>query len=211
MEKEAVTKRQKEVLKIIYANLITAGFPPSFSELKERLKISSNQSLLDFFSILEKKNLIRREEGSARGIKILRKGYRAINARPLAPIVGFTSAGSFTEAIEEIDAWQPLSKDVETIADDVMIVRVMGDSMINANIKDGDLILFKKTNEFVSGDIVLAQTPDGTTVKRFISQDKPPYKFLKPENPKYPIITFTAETEIIGKMVRKLNNDIEFR
>jgi len=203
-KKEIITKRQGEVLKIIYDSLITAGFPPSFSELKEKLKISSNQSLLDIFSILEKKNLITREEGSARGIKILKRGYRAINVSPLAPIIGFTSAGGFTEAIEEIDAWQPLSKDVETIADDVMIVRVMGDSMINANIKDGDLVLFKKTNEFVSDDIVLVKTPDGTTIKRFISQNKPPYQFLKPENPKYPIILFTDEMEMVGKMIKKL-------
>lgn len=204
MQKEAITKRQKQVLKIIYNSLITAGFPPSFSELKEKLDVSSNQTLLDAFSILEKKNLIRREEGSARGIKILRRGYEAINVSPLAPIVGVTSAGGFTEALEDIDAWQPLSKDVETIADNVMIVRVIGDSMINADIKDGDLILFKKTNKFVSGDIVLAQTPDGTTVKRFISQDKPPYQFLKPENPKYPIILFTDEMKVIGKMVKNL-------
>ncbi len=202
---EIITKRQKEVLTIIYDNLITAGFPPSFSELKEKLNVSSNQTILDIFSILEKKNLISREEGSARGIKILRKGYKTINAKPLAPVVGITSAGSFTEAIEEIDAWKPLSKDVETIADNVLIVRVMGDSMINANINDGDLILFKKTNEVVSGDIVLVQTPDGTTVKRFISQHKPPHKFLKPENPKYQNISFTNEMEIIGKMVKKDN------
>ena len=203
MQREAITKRQKQVLKIIYNSLINAGFPPSFSELKEKLKISSNQSLLDIFSILERKNLIRREEGSARGIKILKKGYKAINARPLAPVVGTTSAGSFTEAIEDLGAWQPLSKDVETIADDVIIVRVMGDSMINANINDGDLILIRKTSEFISGDIVLAQTPDGTTVKRYIVQNKPPYKFLKPENPKYSNILFTSEMEIIGKMVKK--------
>jgi site-specific DNA-methyltransferase (adenine-specific) len=205
MRKETITKRQGEVLKIIYDSLINAGFPPSFSELKEKLKISSNQSLLDIFSILEKNNFIHREEGSARGIKILRRGYKAINVNPLAPIVGITSAGGFTEAIEEINAWQPLSKDVETIADFVMIVRVMGDSMINANIKDGDLILVKKTKEFVSGDIILVQTPDGTTVKRFISQNKPPYKFLKPENPKYSIIPFTDEMEVIGKMIKKNN------
>jgi len=211
MKKETITKRQKEVLKIIYNSLINAGFPPSFSELKEKLKISSNQSLLDFFSILEKKNLISREEGSARGIKILRKGYRAINANPLAPVVGITSAGGFTEAIEEINAWQPLSKDVETIADYVMIVRVMGDSMINANIKDGDLVLVKKTKEFVSGDIVLVQTLDGTTVKRFVTQNKPPYRFLKPENPKYSIIPFTDEMEVIGKVIKKIDHDIEFR
>jgi len=204
MKKEIITERQREVLKIIYDNLITAGFPPSFSELKEKLNISSNQSLLDIFSILEKNNFINREAGSARGIKILKKGYRAINAQPLAPIVGATSAGGFIEAIEEVDAWKPLSKDVETLSNDVMIVRVMGDSMIDANIKDGDLILFKKTKEFSSGDIVLAQTPDGTTVKRFISQDKPPYVFLKPENPKYPTILFTDEMEMIGKMVKKL-------
>src|SRR3989344_7472111 len=127
MQKEIATKRQKQVLKIIYNALINAGFPPSFSELKEKLKISSNQSLLDIFSVLERKCLIRREEGSARGIKILKAGYKTINAPPLAPIVGSTSAGSFTEAIEEIDVWQPLSKDVQTIAEDVMITKVIGD------------------------------------------------------------------------------------
>lgn len=211
MEKLTTSPRQKEVLQLIYDNLIGSGYPPSFSELKEGLKISSNQSLLDIFSILEKKNLIRREEGSARGIKILKRGYKAINANPLTPVVGLTSAGGFTEAIEEIGAWQPLSKDVETIADDVMIVRVMGDSMVNSDIKDGDTILFKKTKEFVSGDIVLAQTPDGTTVKRFISQVKPPYVFLKPENPKYSNILFTDEMKLIAKMVKKLPHDIEFR
>jgi site-specific DNA-methyltransferase (adenine-specific) len=203
MKKKSVTKRQKEVLKIIYDSLITAGFPPSFSEFREKLKISSNQALLDIFFRMEENNFIRREEGSARGIKILRRGYEAINARPLVPIVGTTSAGSFTEAIEEIGAWQPLSKDVETIADDVMVVRVMGDSMINAGINDGDLILIKRDTKFSSGDIVLAQTPDGTTVKRYISQDKPPYKFLKPENPKYSVMPITNETQLIGRLVQR--------
>jgi len=204
MRKEIITKRQKEVLQIIYDNIKDFGFPPSFNELKEKLSISSNQSLLDFFSALERKNMITREEGSARGIKILKRGYKAINAAPLAPIVGISSAGSFIEAIEEIDAWKPLSGEAATIADNAIIVRIMGDSMIDADIEDGDLILFAKTNEFSSGDIVLTQTPDGTTVKRFISQNKPPYQFLKPENPKYPIILFTDEMEMVGKMVKKI-------
>ena len=127
----------------------------------------------------------------------------------MAPIVGVTSAGGFSEAIEEIDAWQPLSKDVETIADDIMVVRVMGDSMINANINDGDLVLIKKTKEFVSGDIVLAQTPEGTTIKRFISQGNPPRLFLKPENPKYPIIHLANDTQLIGKMVKNFRKLIK--
>ncbi|MCK4520514.1 repressor LexA [Candidatus Parcubacteria bacterium] len=204
MIKEVITKRQKEVLQIIYDSIKDFGFPPSFSELKERLNISSNQSLLDFFSVLERKNLITREEGSARGIKILKKGYKTINARPLAPIVGITSAGSFIEAIEDVDAWIPLSKETEIISDDVIVTRVIGDSMIKAGIEDGDLLLFKKMQQFSSGDIVLAETSDGTTVKRFISEDKPPYVYLKPENPKYDIIPFTDEMKIIGKMIKKL-------
>ncbi|KPJ55670.1 hypothetical protein AMJ49_06605 [Parcubacteria bacterium DG_74_2] len=202
--KETITERQKEVLQIIYDSIKDFGFPPSFSELKERLNISSNQSLLDFLLALERKNLIIREEGSARGIKILKKGYKVINARPLAPIVGITSAGSFIEAIEDVDAWVPLSKETEIISDDVIVTRVIGDSMIKAGIEDGDLLLFKKTQQFFSGDIVLTETPDGTTVKRFISEDKPPYVYLKPENPKYDIIPFTDEMRIIGKMIKKL-------
>lgn len=201
-----ITKRQKEVLKIVYNNIKDFGFPPSFSELKGQLSISSNQSLLDLFRALERKSLIRREQGSARGIKILKKGYQAINANPLAPIVGVASAGLFTEAIEDIDAWIPLSKETEVISDDVIITRVMGDSMIGAGIEDGDLILFKKIQgkEFYSGDIVLAQTPEGATIKRFVSRNKPPYKFLKAENPKYKPIRFTSETQVIGKMLKKL-------
>ncbi len=201
MKREIITKRQKELLSIIYDYIKDTSYPPTFEEMRERLNVSS---IIDLLEKIKNKALIKREKGVARGIKILKKGYREINAQPLAPIVGVTSAGGFTEAIEGVDAWKPLSKDVETISDDVMIVRVMGESMVNANIEDGDLILFKKTKEFSSGDIVLAQTPDGTTVKRFISQDKPPYVFLKPENPKYPIILFTDEMEIIGKMVKKL-------
>jgi site-specific DNA-methyltransferase (adenine-specific) len=208
MQKEGITKRQREVLENIYDSLVSAGFPPSFSELKEKLKISSNQTLLDTFSILERKNLIRREEGSARGIKILKKGYRVLDVSPLAPIVGYTSAGGFTEAIEEVGAWQPLSKDVETIADDLMVVRVMGDSMINANINDGDLILFRKTKDFSSGDIVLAQTSEGTTVKRYIIQNSL-RRFLKAENPKYKDIPFHDGIKLIGKMVRKEGPTVE--
>jgi len=204
MTKQIITQRQKQVLQIIYNSLVNFGFPPSFSELKDKLNVSSNQTILDVLSILQKKGFITREEGSARGIKILKSGYKALEARSLAPIVGTTSAGGFIEAIEQIDAWIPLSKDTEVISEDVIITKVLGDSMIGAGINDGDLLLFKKTNEFSSNDIILVETPDGTTVKRFISQHKSPYKFLKPENPKYPIIPFTNEMKTIGKMIKKL-------
>jgi len=205
MEKETITKRQKQVLRLIYNSVKNFGFPPSFSEMKKDLKISSNQSLLDFLIALEKKGLIKRDN-VARGIKILKQGYKTINAIPLAPIVGFTSAGGFVEAIEEIQGWIPLSGDVSRVGDDLMILKINGDSMIGAGIEDGDLVLFKKNAEIFSGDIVLAQISEGATVKRFISEGKPPRLYLKPENSKYKNIPFTKETEIIAKMIRNIKN-----
>lgn len=204
MKKKTITKRQKEVLKVIYNWIRNSGFPPSFNELKEELGVSSNQTILEHLINLEKKELIRREEGSARGIKILRKGYDTIKVKPLVPMFGTTSAGSFMEAIEEAGAWLTLSKDASMLSDDFFVIRVNGDSMEGAGIKEGDLILFQKTNEFYSGDIVLAQTNEGTTIKRFVSGDKPPYVYLKPENPKYNNILFEDGMKMIGKMIKKL-------
>jgi site-specific DNA-methyltransferase (adenine-specific) len=202
MDKQ-ITKRQKDVLKIIYNWIKNSGFPPSFSDLKEELGISSNQTVLEHLEKLEKKGLIRREEGSARGIKILSKGFKALEVNQLVPVVGITAAGSFIEAIEEIENWEELSGEIAKLSDDLMIVKVSGDSMINAGINDGDFVLIKRTNNFKRGDIVLVRDLDGTTLKRIMFQEGK--YFLKPENPKYPNIPLTSKMEIIGKMVEKNN------
>ena len=78
--------------------------------------------------------------------------------------------------------------------------------MINAGIEDGDVVLVREAKEFVSGEIVLAETPEGTTVKRFISEDKPPYVYLKPENPNYENILFTDDVELKGKISSIMKN-----
>ena len=78
--------------------------------------------------------------------------------------------------------------------------------MINAGINDGDLVLVQEGKEFVSGNIVLAEIGDESTVKRFVSDDNPPYVYLKPENPKYKILPFTDETRLAGKVVSVLKN-----
>jgi len=81
----------------------------------------------------------------------------------------------------------------------------MGDSMINAGIDDGDVVLVQKAKEFSSGDIVLAYDSGEATIKRFVSEDKPPYVYLKPENPKYENILFTDEMRLDGKILSVLN------
>ncbi len=197
-----VTKRQISLLKIIYHSLEENGYPPSFENFKEQLNISSNQAIIDHLHSLEQKGFIVREEKSARSIKISPLGYKALKLPSLLPLVGTSYAGAFAQTFEAA-SWQPLSNHVAKLQEEVYLVKVSGDSMINAGISNGDLLLIKNQSEFTSGDIVLAQSPEGTTVKRFISQDSPPYLYLKPENPKYENILFTPDVDMKGKVIGK--------
>ena len=90
---------------------------------------------------------------------------------------------------------------------DVFTMRISDDSMINAGIDNGDMVLVEESKEFISGDIVLSYKDGETTIKRFISEDKPPYIYLKPENPKYQNILFTDTTEMKGKIISVLKNN----
>ncbi len=199
--KNPITTRQKELLTIIYQYIKDTGYPPTFEEMRGKLGVSSNQSVLDLLFKLEKRGLIKRNEAAARGLTILPLGYEIINQPSLAPFLGVTSAGTGLEAIALPGLWQKISSDVAKLADKVFLLKISGDSMINAGINDGDMVLVKQHKEFVSGDIVYARIGSDSTVKRFISDDSPPYVYLKPENPKYKIIPFTDETELEGKII----------
>jgi len=200
-----ITKRQKEILKFIYNSIQTNGFPPTIDEFKDKFNISSNQAILDHLESLEKKELVlRKQDQSARNIKITPLGYKKLGIDPLAPIAGISYAGSFNETFEITDQWQELSGgEVKRNNKEVFLIKVSGDSMINAGINENDLLLAQSEKEFKSGDIVIAQTPEGTTIKRFISDDQPPFIYLKPENPKYDIIPFTHEMTLQAKIIGK--------
>jgi len=87
------------------------------------------------------------------------------------------------------------------------MLKISGDSMINAGIDDGDAVLVQTMKEFVSGDIVFAEVGDEGTVKRFMSDDKPPYVYLKPENPNYKNILFTDNVRLKGKVISVLKSE----
>lgn len=196
-----ITKRQKEMLSILYDYIKDAGYPPTFEEMRERLQVSSNQSVIDLLLKLEQKKLIKRNESAARGIAILPYGYEVLGKESFAPFLGVSHAGSPISAIEIEGEWQQLPGEVARLAQEVFLLRVSGDSMINAGIQDGDIVLVKNQNEFVSNDIVLADVDGESTIKRFISEDKPPYLYLKPENPSYQIIYFTERVTLKGKVI----------
>ena len=202
-----VTTRQKELLEVIYQFIKDTGFPPTIAEMRENLGVSSNQSILDLLEKLSRKGSIKRSEGNARNITILPMGYKELEEPSLTPFLGVTSAGAPIEAIEITGEWQKMPGGVSQLQSDIFMLRVDGDSMINAGIDDGDVVLVQTKKEFVSGEVVLAQKDGESTVKRFISEDKPPYVYLKPENPKYQNILFTDSTELKGKVISVLKNN----
>ncbi|HLB95367.1 MAG TPA: transcriptional repressor LexA [Patescibacteria group bacterium] len=195
-----ITKRQKELLKIIYKFIEDTGYPPSFEEMKDKLNVSSNQTVLDFLKSLESRGLVKRGAGEARSLTITNLGYASIEKQPLVNIVGTTAAGPAIEAIKQ-NEWTQLPSGYEK-CDNVFIVKVKGNSMIEANIYDGDAVLIKKANEYKSGDIVLARMGDEVTLKRFFHDNGRTY--LKPENPACRIIAITHDTYFLGKMIANL-------
>ncbi len=205
MEKR-VTERQKQLLEVIYNFIKSTGYPPTFEEMRENLGVSSNQSVVDLLEKLKKLSLIKKNTG-ARTLAILPLGYKILGLPPLAPVLGVTTAGLFAEAIEVSGNWQVISPEISRFTEEILVLKVSGDSMINAGIDDGDAVLVQTKKEFVSGEIVLAENGGEATIKRFMSDDKPPYVYLKPENPKYGNILFTDEVRLKGKVVSVFSKD----
>lgn len=204
-----ITQKQKKVLEFIYETIKSYGYPPTLAETKEMLGVSSNQSVLNFFASLEKKGYIKKEENIARGLKILPLGFKFLEKDLLVPIAGKSAAGTFIETEETFGEWMVLPGAVEKEVikrskEDVFVIQVHGDSMINAGINNGNVLLVKKTREFKSGDIVVARSDSGTTVKRFIAETDG-RSYLKPENPAYKNISIFEDTIFDGKVILNLS------
>ncbi|MCF7835627.1 MAG: transcriptional repressor LexA [Candidatus Marinimicrobia bacterium] len=207
-----ITKRQKEVLEVLYDCINSSGFPPSYEEAKARLGISSNQSLIDLLKKLEEKGFIKRQEGQARGIRILSPGFEILEKKPLVPFAGVSSCGAFVESYTEIfEKFEELpssyleNEKVFESEENVFVIKVYGDSMINMGIDDGDVLLVKKVKEFFNGDVVVARDDDfGTTVKKFVATSDG-RTWLEPANPNYKRIPIYAETIFDGKVILNLS------
>lgn len=211
-----LSEKQKRALEAVYRGIADNGYAPSFADLREELKVVSNQSVLNFLDVLEKKGCIKREGGVcrniARGIKILPLGFKALGIEQKAAVEGTSSAGYFAESFAEsvLDKWMTLpgelikNEKIKLYDNEVFIIRVFGDSMINAGISSGDFLLVKKCSDLHSGDIVVARGDDGTTVKRFV-KDKKSGDYLKPENPAYKNIPIFDGMSVDGKVVFNLS------
>ncbi|MEK7162138.1 MAG: transcriptional repressor LexA [Patescibacteria group bacterium] len=199
-----ITNRQKELLQFIIKQIREHNLPPSISEMAEYLKVKSKNGVAKLLDALKDQGFVK-TSGKARGIKVLQTLGESLQKGLIAvPIMGNIQAGSPHLAEEQIEDWINLPQSMVKGRRDVFLLRVRGDSMINAGIFEEDLVIVRPTKEVKNNDIVVALLHDEATVKRFIQIKNRSY--LKAENPDYKNIYPKEEWMVQGKVVGVIRN-----
>lgn len=196
-----VSKRQEDILTFIKDEVRKKGYPPSVREIGEAVGLASSSTVHGHLARLESKGLIRRDPTKPRAIEILDLDEFA-SLRPSVlhvPLIGKVTAGLPITAIENIEEFFPLPNTFGSTEDNLFMLEIMGDSMIEAGILNGDYVVVKQQPSANNGDIVVAMTEDDeATVKRFFKEKT--YFRLQPENSSMePIIV--NQVSILGKVV----------
>ena len=199
--KNELTSTQKKVFIFLKNYLRGKGFPPTLREIASHFGLKGPKAPQKTIAILERKGYLRRIPGGSRAIEIL--GGSPFHAGQILslPIVGRVRAGEPILAIENIEGYINLDKSLVS-SEDVFLLRVQGDSMIEAHIQDGDFALVKPQPNAENGEIVVALIEDEATIKRiFMKKD---LIRLEPANPSMePIVVRKGEKKIsiVGKVV----------
>ncbi|MBB3110367.1 repressor LexA [Paenibacillus phyllosphaerae] len=197
-----LSNRQQAILEFIKTEVREKGYPPSVREIGEAVGLASSSTVHGHLDRLEKKGLIRRDPTKPRAIEILDQDLEGGLAFPLAiakvPVVGKVTAGLPITATENIEDYFPLPAD--RVGDDnVFILNVMGESMIEAGIHDGDYVIVRQQQTANNGEIVVAMTEDDeATVKTFYKERD--HIRLQPENSTMEPIRLRNVT-ILGKVI----------
>lgn len=199
MTQDKITAKQEEILQYIKDTILKKGYPPSVREICEAVHLKSTSSVHSHLATLEERGYIRRDPTKPRTIEILDDSFALNLKREMAnlPVVGTVAAGQPLLAEQNIEEYFPVPVELLPNADAFML-KVKGDSMINAGIFDGDRIIVEQTHSAQNGDIVVALLDDSATVKRFFKEDG--HYRLQPENDTMePIIA--ERVDIQGKVV----------
>lgn len=193
-----LTARQKELFDFLKEFFLKKGFPPTLREMASHFGLKGPRGPQKTLSILEKKGYIRKIPGESRAIEIL--GFSSGNIISI-PIVGRVRAGVPILAIENIEEYFNLDRSFAS-SKDVFLLRVQGDSMIDAHIQDGDFALVKPQSNAENGEIVVALIEDEATIKRIFTERD--LIRLEPANPHMePIVIKRGEKKVslVGKVV----------
>jgi repressor LexA len=202
---KGLTRRQQEILTFIQRHSDAHGYPPSVREIGQALGLTSSSTVHSHLSALEKKGYLRRDPSKPRALEILKDEHEVPAKKVISlPVVGQVTAGLPILAQQNIEDYFPLPQEFVR-SDECFILKVRGDSMVDAGIFDGDMLVVRKQQTAKDRDIVVARMEDEATVKRFFREDG--RIRLQPENPRMEPI-FTRDVAIEGvalAVIHRLN------
>ena len=202
-----LTARQRQVLEFIDAEVRRRGYPPSVREIGEAVGLSSSSTVHAHLAALQDKGYLVRDPTKPRAIEVRFEpaSGAAVDRRPVrhVPLVGDVAAGTGVLAAENVEEILPLPEDF-TGRGQLFMLRVRGDSMIEAGIFDGDYVVVRQQPDAENGDTVIAGIPgEEATVKTFLRRRNK--IVLRPENPTMDEMIFDpTEVTIYGKVVSLL-------
>jgi repressor LexA len=189
--------KQSEILDFIKKEIYDKGYPPSVREICGAVGLKSTSTVHGHLERLERKGLIRRDPTKPRAIEILDE-FQAKREMINVPVIGNVTAGQPILAVENIEDVFPIPVDFIKSNRQTLILRVHGESMIEAGILDGDFLIVEQKSTAENGDIIVALLDDEATVKTFYKEDG--YIRLQPQNSMMdPIIV--KDVRILGKVI----------
>ena len=199
MAKQRITAKQQEILDYIKSEILNRGFPPSVRQICDAVNLKSTSSVHAHLETLEKNGFIRRDAAHSRAIEIVDDMFNLSRREVVnVPMVGSVAAGQPILAVENIENYFPIPSEFMP-NEQTFMLRVKGESMINAGILDGDLILVRQQQTARNGDMVVALVDDSATVKTFYKENG--YFRLQPENDTMDPILVHGELRILGKVI----------
>ena len=192
-----ISDKQREILEYIKQEILNRGYPPAVREICEAVDLKSTSSVHSHLETLEKNGYIRRDPTKPRAIEIIDDNFNLTRREVVnVPLVGRVAAGEPILAVENVENYFPIPIEFMPNAESFML-KVKGESMINAGILDGDSVLVEKRSDAHNGEIVVALVDDSATVKTFYKENG--YIRLQPENDTMdPIIV--EDCSILGKV-----------
>ncbi|NMA51860.1 MAG: transcriptional repressor LexA [Peptococcaceae bacterium] len=193
---KTLTPKQAEILAMIKDNLRTKGYPPSVREIGQAVGLSSSSTVHGYLRKLEKMGYLRRDPAKPRAIEVLEQDEPKVECVNV-PVLGKVAAGAPLLAVENMEDLFPLP--AHFIGNgEFFILEVKGESMIEAGILNGDMVIVRQQHDADNGDIVVALLEEEATVKRLYKEKD--RARLQPENSMMEPI-YTDNLQVIGKVI----------
>ena len=198
MAQGKISPKQQEILEYIKAQILERGFPPAVRDICEAVNLKSTSSVHSHLETLEKNGYIRRDPTKPRAIEILDDSFNFTRREMVnVPILGRVAAGEPILAEQNIENYFPIPMEYMPNKQTFML-KVKGESMINAGILDGDYVLVEERKTARNGEMVVALVEDGATFKTFYKEEG--IIRLQPQNDTMdPIIV--RDVQILGKVI----------